>query len=185
MGTMSIPPDEVEAPADDAVLFRSSPWRTFALMFAVVLLAYVAVSPLVGLVLGAPDEQWWSTLAQGAVIGVVVAGGYALSARSALPTWVRASSGGLELAAQGSDPVLLAWPDIDHVVVRRDGLRTMLDVTPVDLDRVHPVSEEDEGWPAIRDDDADPQGRPAFTADLTEVWPGPRALRRELARRMH
>jgi hypothetical protein len=24
----------------------------------------------------------------------------------------------------------------------------------------------------------------AFTADLTQVWPGPRALRRELARRM-
>jgi hypothetical protein len=61
----------------------------------------------------------------------------------------------------------------------------VLDVTPVDLDRVHPVSEEDEGWPTIRDDETDPQGRPAFTADLTQVWPGPRALRKELARRMH
>lgn len=182
---MSIPPDEVEAPADDAVLFRSSPWRTFALLSGTLLVAYVLVSPLVALLLGAPAESWWATLAQGAVVAAVVAGGYAVSARSALSTWVRASSGGLELAAQGSDPVLLAWPDIDHVVVRRDGLRTVLDVTPVDLDRVHPVSEEDEGWPAIRDDDADPLGRPAFTADLTQVWPGPRALRRELARRMH
>ena len=182
---MSIPPDEVEAPADDAVLFRSSPWRTFALLSGTLLVAYVLVSPLVALLLGAPAESWRATLAQGAVIAAVVAGGYAVSARSALSTWVRASSGGLELAAQGSDPVLLAWPDIDHVVVRRDGLRTVLDVTPVDLDRVHPVSEEDEGWPAIRDDDADPLGRPAFTADLTQVWPGPRALRRELARRMH
>jgi hypothetical protein len=184
MEGMSIPPDEVKAPADDAVLFRSSPWRTFALLSGTLLTAYILVSPLVALVLGAPDEPWWSTLLQGAVIAIVVSGAYALTARSALSTWVRASSGGLELAAQGSDPVLLAWPDIDHVVVRRDGLRTVLDVTPVDLDRVHPVSEEDEGWPAIRDDDADPAGRPAFTADLTQVWPGPRALRRELARRM-
>lgn len=185
MGGMSIPPDEVEAPADDAVLFRSSPGRTFALLAGTLLVAYVAVSPVVAYLIGAPDEPWWSTVAQGAVIATVVAGAYALTSRSALSTWVRASSGGLELAAQGSDPVLLAWPDIDHVVVRRDGLRTVLDVTPVDLDRVHPVSETDEGWPAIRDDDADPQGRPAFTADLTQVWPGPRALRRELARRMH
>lgn len=182
---MSIPPDEVEAPADDAVLFRSSPWRTFAVLSGTLLVAYVLVSPLVALLMGAPEDPWWSTLAQGAVVGALVAGGYALSSRSALSTWVRASSGGLELAAQGSDPVLLAWPDIDHVVVRRDGLRTLLDVTPVDLDRVHPVSDSDEGWPAIRDDDADPLGRPAFTADLTQVWPGPRALRRELARRLH
>ena len=182
---MSIPPEEVEAPADDAILFRSSPWRTFSLMFAVLMVAYVAVSPLVTLVLGAESDPWWSTLLQGAVLAAVVSGLYAVSSRSALNTWVRASSGGLELAAQGSDPVLLAWPDIDHVVVRRDGLRTVLDVTPVDLDRVHPVSEEDEGWPTIRDDEEDPQGRPAFTADLTQVWPGPRALRRELARRMH
>lgn len=182
---MSIPPDEVEAPADDAVLFRSSPWRTFAWLSGTVMLAYVIVSPLVALFLGAPDDPWWSTAAQGAAAGVLVAGAYGLTSRSALSTWVRASSGGLELAAQGSDPVLLAWPDIDHVVVRRDGLRTMLDVTPVDLDRVHPVADATEGWPAIRDDEADPLGRPAFTADLTQVWPGPRALRRELARRMH
>ena len=184
MESMSIPPDEVEAPAGDAVLFRSSPWRTFALLAGTLLVAYVIVSPLVALLLGAPEESWWSILAQGAAVGALVAGAYTLTSRSALSTWVRASSGGLELAAQGSDPVLLAWPDIDHVVVRRDGLRTMLDVTPVDLDRVHPLAEEDEGWPAIRDDEADPLGRPAFTADLTQVWPGPRALRRELARRM-
>jgi hypothetical protein len=182
---MSIPPDEVQAPADDAILFRSSPWRTFAVMFVVLLVAYVAVSPVVALLIGAPADPWWSTVVQGAVIGAVVAGGYALCARASLSTWVRASSGGLELAAQGSDPILLAWPDIDHVVVRRDGLRTVLDVTPVDLDRVHPVSDADGGWPTIRDDADDPKGRQAFTADLTEVWPGPRALRRELSRRMH
>jgi hypothetical protein len=51
---------------------------------------------------------------------------------------------------------------------------------PVDLDRVHPVQDEGPGGPAMTDT-ADGQ---AFTADLSEVWPGPRALRRELARRM-
>jgi hypothetical protein len=181
MEGMSIPPDEVEAPADDAVLFRSSPWRTFALLSGAVLLAYVAVSPLVELLMGAPDDPWWSTVAQGAVIGALVAGGYAVSARSGLSTWVRASSGGLELAAQGSDPVLLAWPDIASVVVRRVGLRTVLDVTPVDLDSVHPVQGAGPGWPTMTDTD---HGA-AFTADLSEVWPGPRTLRRELTRRMH
>ena len=177
-----MPPEEVEAPAEDAVLFRSSPWRTFAVMSGALFVAYVAVSPVVAYLLGAPRDSWWSTCAQAAVIGVLVAGGYALSSRSALRTWVRASSGGLELAAQGSDPVLLAWPDIDHVVVRRRGLRTVLDVTPVDLDRVHPVSDGADGWPALHDEE---DGSPSFTADLTQVWPPPRALRRELARRMH
>ncbi|MGA5301605.1 hypothetical protein ACPCHT_16880 [Nucisporomicrobium flavum] len=178
---MSVPPEAVEAPADDAVLFRSSPWRTFTVMFAVLFVAYVSVSPLVAYLLGAAREPWWSTAAQAAVIGTIVAGGYALTSRSALRTWVRASSGGLELASEGSDPVLLAWPDIDHVVVRRSGLRTVLDVTPVDLDRVHPIAEGDDGWPALHDEE---DGSPSFTADLTQVWPGPRALRRELARRM-
>jgi hypothetical protein len=110
MEGMSIPPDEVAAPADDAVLFRSSPWRTFALLSGTLLVAYVIVSPLVALFLGAPDDPWWSTLGQGAVVAVVVAGGYAVTSRSALSTWVRASSGGLELAAQGSDPVLACAP---------------------------------------------------------------------------
>ncbi|PRY28301.1 hypothetical protein CLV70_10893 [Pseudosporangium ferrugineum] len=181
MDGMSIPPEEVEPPAADAVLFRSSPGRTFAALFAVLLVAYVAVSPLVALLLGAPHDPWWSTAAQGAVIATLTAGGYALSSRSALRTWVRSSSGGLEVAAEGSDPVLLAWPDIEHVAVRRSGLRMLLDVTPVDLDRVHPVSQGDEGWPALHDEE---NGAPAFTADLTQVWPGPRALRRELDRHL-
>ncbi len=178
---MSIPPEEVEAPARDAVLFRSHPWRTFLLIFVAVLIAYVAVTPLVTLVLGATSDPWWSTVIQGASIAAVTAGIYALTSRSSLRTWVRASSGGLELAAEGSDPILLAWTDIDHVSVHRDGFRTVLDVTPVNLDRVHPISEADEGWPALHDE---PDGSPAFTADLTQVWPGPRILRRELARHL-
>jgi hypothetical protein len=178
---MAIPPEEVEAPAGDAVLFRSSPWRTFAAIFVAILLTYSAVSPLVSHLVGAPAESWTATLAQGLVIALITAGAYELSARATLRTWVRASSGGLELAAQGSDPVLLAWSDIDHVVMRREGFRTMLDVTPVNLDRVHPVDEGVDGWPVLHDE---PDGSPAFTADLTQIWPGPRALRKELARRM-
>ena len=36
--------------------------------------------------------------------------------------------------------------------------------------------------PSALHDEAD--GAPAFTADLTQVWPGPRALRRELSRHL-
>jgi hypothetical protein len=174
---MSVEPDEVAAPADDAVLFRSSPARTFAVMAALFVVAYLIVSPLVSLLLGDDGDPWWQTLAQAAAIAIAVAGGLAFSSRSSLATWVRVSSAGVELAAQGSDPVWLAWADIEHVVVRRSGARTVLEITPLDLDRVHPVEGEDVGGPAMN-------GR-AFTADLTQLWPSPRKLRRELERRMH
>jgi hypothetical protein len=177
---MSIAPEQVEAPAADAVLFRSSPARAFALVFVLMLITYLASAPLVSLFAGDPGDRWWSTVLQAVVIGVLVAGGYAFSSRAALTTWVRVSAGGLELAAQGSDPVLLAWSDIATVVIRRVGLRTVFDIAPVDLDRVHPVQGEGPGWPAMTDTDTGT----AFTADLTQVWPGPRVLRRELARRM-
>ena len=178
---MSISPEEVAAPAADAVVFRSSPVRTFLAMCAIIVLTYLAVSPLVGLLLDTADDPWWLTLVQALVIGGVVAGTATLSARSSLKTWVRVSAAGLELAAQGSDPVLLDWADIKHVVVRREGARTVLEVTPVDMDRVHPVDDEGPGWPAM----TDTASGAAFTADLTQIWPGPRALRRELTRRLH
>jgi hypothetical protein len=178
---MSIAPEQVEAPARDAVLFRSSPLRTFAAVFAILIVSYVAVSPLVALIVGGTGTSWGSTALQAVVIGALVAGAYAYSSRAALETWVRISEAGLELAAQGSDPILLAWSDIDRVVVRRVGLRTMLDVTPVDFDRVHPVQGEGPGWPAVEATDAGV----AFAADLSELWPGPRRLRQELAHRLH
>jgi hypothetical protein len=178
MEGMSIAPEQVEAAAGDAVLFRSSPARTFAALFVILLITYLTAAPIVDLILGGTGDPWWSTLVQGVVIGALVSGAYATSSRAALTTWVRVSTGGLELAAQGSDPVLLAWEDVATVVVRRTGPRTVLDVTPVDLDRVHPVAGEGSGWPTLRDTD---EGA-TFTADLTQVWPGPRALRRELAR---
>jgi hypothetical protein len=180
MKGMSIAPEQVEAPATDAVLFRSSPWRTFIAIFALLMISFGAVSPIVALMAGGTGNPWWQTAVQAAAISILAAGGYAWSTRGALKTWVRISSGGLELAAQDSDPILLAWPDIAHVTVRRQGIRSVLEVTPVDLDRVHPVQGEGPGGPAM----TETGGGTAFTADLTEVWPGPRALRRELARHL-
>ena len=180
MKGMSIAPEQVEAPAADAVLFRSSPWRTFATVFALLMISFGAVSPFAVLLAGGTGNPWWQTGLQAAAISAVAAGLYAWSTRGALKTWIRLSSGGLEVAAQDSDPILLAWPDIAGVVVRRQGIRAILEVTPVDLDRVHPVQGEGPGGPAMTETAAGP----AFTADLTEVWPGPRALRRELAKHM-
>jgi hypothetical protein len=180
MGGMSIAPEEVRAPARDAVLFRSSPARTFVMVFAVLMVAYLGVSPVIDLVAGSTGDPWWVTVLQAVVVGAGAAGAYSLSARAALTTWVRVSSGGLELAAQDSDPVLLDWADIAAVVIRRDGLRTVLDVVPADMDSVHPVQEGDTGGPALTDT---PRGV-AFTADLTQIWPSPRALRREIGRHL-
>jgi hypothetical protein len=173
-------PQQVQAPAGDAVLFRSSRLRTGAALFEVLLTTYLAVALLGNLLLSDPGEPWWSTVLQGVIVSATVTGVYLVTARSSLATWVRVSDGGLELAAQGSDPVLLAWPDIANAAVRRSGLRIVLEVTPVDLDRVHPVQDEGEGWPPL----AETPAGPVFTADLTQLWPGPRALRRELARRL-
>jgi hypothetical protein len=177
---MPIAPEQVAAPARDAVLFRSSPMRTFAALFALMMISFAAVSPIVALIVGGTGDPWWQTGLQAALIGALASAAYAYSTRASLTTWVRVSSGGLELAAQESDPILLAWPDIAAVRVRRVGLRNVLDVVPVDLDRVHPVQDEAVGGPAMTET---PDG-PAFTADLSEVWPGPRRLRRELARHL-
>ncbi|KUL21926.1 hypothetical protein [Actinoplanes awajinensis] len=178
---MPIAPEEVEAPAGDSTLFRSSPGRTFVAVFAVLMLSYLAVSPIVGWIARDTGDPWWVTALQAVVVGTAVAAFYALSARAALSTWVRISAGGLELAAQGSDPVLLAWDDVAAVTVRRSGLRTVLEVTPVDMDTVHPVQGPAEGWPPL----TETARGPAFVADLSQIWPGARALRRELVRRLH
>jgi hypothetical protein len=181
METMSMAPEQVAAPAGHAVLFRSSPARTFAAMVVILALTYMAVSPLVDLLLGDGGDPWWSTFLQAVVLAMLAAGALTFSARSSLSTWIRISDGGIEMAAQGSDPIWLAWPDIAGAVVRRTGLRTVLEVTPADLDSVHPVQGAGPGWPTMTETGTGT----AFTADLTQVWPGPRALRRELTRRMH
>ena len=179
-----IAPEQVQAPARDAVLFRSSPVRSFLVIFVLLMLSFALVSPFVAL-LGDGDgdgdgagRPWWHTGLQAAAIAALAAGAYAYSTRGSLTTWVRISSGGLELAAQDSDPILLAWTDIQHVTVRREAFKNVLEVTPVDFDRVHPVQGEEVGPPALAET---PDGQ-SFTADLSEVWPGPRRLRRELAK---
>jgi hypothetical protein len=180
MKGMSIAPEQVAAPAADTVLFRSSPWRTFAAVFALLMISFGAVSPLAALLAGGTGNPWWQTGLQAGGVSVVAAGLYAWSTRGALKTWIRISSGGLEVAAQDSDPILLAWPDIAHVRVRRRGIRSIMEVTPRDLDRVHPVQGDGPGGPAM----TETADGPAYTADLSELWPGPRALRRELARHL-
>jgi hypothetical protein len=179
---MSIAPEEVAAPAADAVLFRSSPARTFGLLFGILTTACLATAPLAALVTGDSGEPWSSTVLQAGVIAAVVAGVYAISARSALHTWVRISDGGLELAAQDSDPIWLAWDDVESVTIHHTGMRTVLEVVPTEFDGVHavPGPGPGPGWPTLAET---PSGT-AFLADLTQVWPGPRALRRELGRRM-
>lgn len=178
---MPIAPEEVRAPARDAVLFRSSPARTFVLMFSVLMVAYLAVSPVVGWIAGDTGDPWWVLVAQAVLIGAGVAGAYTASAGAALRTWVRVSSGGLELASQDSDPILLDWADVADAAIRRDGLRTVLEVIPADLDSVHPVQEGTAGDPALTDT---PRG-PAYFADLTQIWPSPRALRRAINRHLN
>ncbi|GAA1588391.1 hypothetical protein [Actinoplanes couchii] len=177
---MPIAPEEVRAPARDAVLFRASPGRTFLMMFVVLMVAYLAVSPVIGLIAGDTGDPWWAIAIQAMVVGGGVAGGYAVSARAALQTWIRVSSGGLEIASQESDPILLDWADVADAAIHRQGLRTVLKVTPVDLDSVHPVQAGAAGGPAL----TDTSRGPAFVADLTQIWPGPRALRRELDRHL-
>jgi hypothetical protein len=177
---MSIAPEEVAAPATDAVLFRSSPVRLFGLMFAILAVTCLITAPLVSLVTGDAGDPWWSTVVQAVVIATLVAGAYVISARSALHTWIRISDGGLELAAQDSDPVWLAWDDIEAVTIHRSGVRTVFEVVPTEFDRVHPVQDGGPGWPTL----TETASGTAFLADLTQVWPGPRALRRELAHRM-
>ena len=177
---MPIAPEQVEAPARDAVLFKSSPVRTFVTVFLLLMISFTLVSPIMALVVGGTGNPWWHTGLQAGAIALLASACYAYSTRASLTTWVRVSSGGLELAAQDSDPILLAWPDIASVVVRRVGLRNVLYVTPVDLDRVHPVQDEAVGGPTL----TETANGTAFTADLSEVWPGPRKLRRELAKHM-
>jgi hypothetical protein len=180
MKDMPIAPEQVKAPASDAVLFRSSPVRTFAVLFVLLMLSFGLVSPIVAVAAGGTGNPWWQTALQAGAIAALASAAYAYSTRASLTTWVRVSSGGFELAAQESDPILLTWTDIAHVTVRRVGLRNVLEVTPLDLDRVHPVQGEGAGWPTM----TETADGTSFTADLSEVWPGPRRLRRELAKHL-
>ncbi|MBG0564316.1 hypothetical protein [Actinoplanes aureus] len=162
----------VAAPASGAALFRVSWVLSIVRLSGIFWLVYLVIQPLVGLALGAERDPWWVLLLQGAIYSALAAGGMALLPRSPFHNWVRISDGGLELCAAGSDPILLAWPDVASVEVRRQGLRTVLRVTPVEMSRVQ-RADVHYGLPRVRNG--------AFIADVGLLRPGVDVLRRALA----
>ena len=170
---MTTEPDEVYAPAGDPILFRVSRSWSLARMFAVALVIYPIVQPLVILALGGDVDFGWVLIVQAVVMSALFAGISAVMRPSPFNTWIRVSAGGLELCAGGRGPVLLTWPDVASVRVRRRGLRTLLEVTPVEMRRVHRADARD-GQPPVRDG--------SFVADVGLLRPGIGVLRRELDR---
>ncbi len=172
---MASSPEDVAAPAEDVTVFRTSRARTFGVMFAGFLIVWPIGNALMSWLLGdANPDPWWQVLLQAALTGAAVSALLTFVTPGQHPTWIRTSSGGLELSAGGSDPIHLAWVDIARVQVRRKS-RWLLEVTPADMGRVNRV-QEGNGMPRRRDG--------AFVVDLARVAPGPASLRRELARWM-
>ncbi|WP_250006818.1 hypothetical protein [Actinoplanes sp. M2I2] len=165
-------PESVEAPADDAALFRVSRVLSVVRMFGIIWLIYLVTQPLVRLALGVDRDPWAVLLLQGAIWSALAAVGMAFWPRSPFHTWVRISGAGLELSAAGSDPILLLWPDVASVEVKRQGLRSILRVTPVEMSRVQ-RADVHHGLPRIRDG--------AFTVDIGLLQPGVDVLRRAVA----
>jgi hypothetical protein len=173
---MTTTPEDVAAPAGDVTVFRGSPARTFAVMFVSFLIVWPVVNVLISWLLGDADpDPWWGVLLQAALIGAGVAAMLTFVTPGPPATWIRTSSGGLELSAAGSDPIHLAWADITHIAIRRKLLRRFLEVTPVDMGRVNRVR-DGHGLPRSQDG--------VFIVDLSRVAPGPQSLRRELVRWM-
>ncbi len=171
-------PDEVTAPAPDAQLFRPSAAWTFLVIFAVA----VPVMTAANLLLDLPDGQslGWHQLGKAAGDSLP----YCLLAATAAAwqirrrrSWVRISSGGIELAAYAAGPIVLDWAEITSVRVHRRGLRAVLDVVPADVDAVRSV-EPARDLPQMRDT-ADGT---AFTVEVSFLRPGLAALRTSLAR---
>ena len=171
-------PDDVAAPAADAVLFHSAPGWVFltTLLVAVPIMAAggVLIELLDGAGLGWRD--WAAAAADALPLALLIA---ALAAAQVWQrrTWVRISSGGVELAARGGDPVLLDWAEIVSARVRRRWLWTVLDVVPVDPYNVRSV-EPQRDPPRMRDTGYGA----AFTVEVGGLRPGPAALRAALAR---
>lgn len=171
-------PDDVTAPAADSRLFRSSPTLYFLILVPATLLAVTAASLLIDLLDGA-GLSWRQLGVRAAALLPFTAAGAGLVAWQIRrrPTWVRISSGGIELAVQGSDPILLDWSEIVCARVHRRGLRAVLDVVPADPDTVRSTGPH-RVLPRMRDT-ADGT---AFTADIVFLRPGPTALQAALAR---
>lgn len=171
-------PDDVTAPAADTRLFRSSPtWAS-----VILLCAAVPVAAFVSLGFELLDGTAMSLrLMAAAVVDVlpymVIAALVAAWQLARRRTWMRTSSGGMELAVHGGDPVLLDWSEIVSARVRRRWLWAVLEVVPVDLDTVRSV-EPGRDLPRMRETDAGT----AFTVGAGSLRPGPAALRTEIAR---
>ena len=178
MPRFSTGPDEVTAPAPDAQLFRSSPAWMFLIIFAAALPAATAVILLLALLDG--DSASWRRI--GGAAGdslpycLLIAAGAAWQVRRRR-TWVRISSGGIELAADGGDPILLDWSETRSARVHRRGLWAVLDVVPTDPDSVRSTDPRRD-LPRMRDT-ADGK---AFSVPVGGLRPGPAALRSALAR---
>lgn len=177
-------PDDVTAPAPDAVLFRTSvPWTfgfTYLLILPFGLLSWLLVDLMLDVDEAGTGMSWvLATLLRVAVFSVFAAAVIAWQSRRR-PTWVRSSAAGVEIATRGSDPVFVGWADVISADVRRRGLvATVLEVAPADIGRPA-TADPDADLPLLRDT---PNG-PAYVAELSSVRPGPAALRAELARRL-
>lgn len=117
---MTTSPEDVAAPADDTLVFRTSRARIFAFTIIGFLVVWPAGNLMASWWLGDDTaDPWWSVLLQAALTGTAVAALSPFIAPGRPQTWIRTSSGGLELSSAGGDPILLAWDDISHIQVRR------------------------------------------------------------------
>ncbi len=171
-------PDDVTAPAADSQLFRSSPTWYLLIYVPAMLLGVTAVSLLIDLLDGV-DLSWRHLGVKAAALLPATAAGAGFFAWQIWRrrSWVRISSGGVELAADGGDPILLDWSEIISARIRRRGLWAVLDVVPADPDTVH-STDSHRDLPRMRDT-ADGT---AFTVQVGVLQPGPTALRTALAR---
>ena len=172
MEGMSIAPEEVEAPAADAVLFRSSPVRDVRRR-----LPGARWSPTWPsrrwwrCCWAAPDDPWWLTLLQAAVIGALVAGALRLiSPASSLTTWVRVSRAAWSWPPRAA--TRCCWPGrtSPHVAVRRAGAAHRAGRHP---GRPGPGASGARTRARAGPTMTETAAGTAFTADLTQVWPGP------------
>jgi hypothetical protein len=169
--------DLIPAPAGDAVTFRlrrSRLWWGTALMLMPMFLLVDGTA--VGLSLAAWDftETVIVVLltAIGGATGAVLRAGHH-------PGWIRASAAGLELAANGRQPVFLPWSAVQSVRLRFTGPLTELLVTPTSLNAATVAAVP--AWaPRVRRR----SGAAAFIVDVGLMTPGPSALLAELNRRL-
>lgn len=172
----SLGPEDVAAPAPDAVLFRDSVPRALFILVPTV----VAGWTLMALLLSAPSGHGvgWDHLGSLPLpVAAALAGfGGAAWRLRGRPTWIRVSALGIELAQRG-DPVFVAWPQIASARVRGRWIFAALEVIPVDLYAVG-CALPSRDLPRIRYT----RGVAVFRVEAGTMRPGLSALRAVLAR---